>query len=102
MPEMLGPEAVGEVAAGIQRHAEQPLVAELVAQLLPALVGEVVDVLLPDAATDLDPVGEDRPEGDQVGVDAGVRLGVGVFGAEQLRACSAAIDSTVSTFWQPA
>ena len=32
----------------------------------------------------LDAVGEDRPEGDQVGVDAGVRLGVGVLGAEQL------------------
>ena len=32
----------------------------------------------------LDPVGQDRPEGDQVGVDAGVRLGVGVLGAEQL------------------
>ena len=29
------PEAVGEVAAGVQRHAEQPLVAELVPQLLP-------------------------------------------------------------------
>ena len=32
----------------------------------------------------LDPVGQDRPEGDQVGVDAGVRLDVGVRRAEQL------------------
>ena len=32
----------------------------------------------------LDPVGEDRPERDQVGVDAGVRLGVGVRRPEQL------------------
>jgi hypothetical protein len=47
-------------------------------------------------------VAEDRPEGDQVGVDAGVRLGVGVRRAEQLAACSAASASTVSTFWQPA
>ena len=31
----------------------------------------------------LDPVGQDRPERHQVGVDAGVRLGVGVLGAEQ-------------------
>ena len=31
----------------------------------------------------LDPIGEDGPEGDQVRVDAGVRLGVGVFGAEE-------------------
>ena len=32
----------------------------------------------------LDPLGEDGPEGDQVGVDARVRLDVGVRGAEQL------------------
>ena len=32
----------------------------------------------------LDPVGQDRPEGDQVGVDAGVRLRIGVRRAEQL------------------
>ena len=38
-------EAVGEVAAGVQRHAEHPLVAELVAQRLPVLLGELVDVL---------------------------------------------------------
>jgi len=32
----------------------------------------------------LDAVGEDGPEGDEVGVDAGVRLDVGVAGAEEL------------------
>ena len=32
----VGPEAVGEVAAGVERHAEQPLVAELGAQLSPS------------------------------------------------------------------
>ena len=82
----VGPEAVGQVAAGVEAHAEQPLVAELVAQLLPVLVGEVVDVLgavlLQPRA--LDPMGQDRPEGHEVGVDAGVRLGVGVRRAEQL------------------
>ena len=80
------PEAVGEVAAGVQRHAERALVAELVPQRLPLLLGQVVHAL--DAQLgqlgELDPVGEDRPEGDQVGVDAGVRLRVGVLGAEQL------------------
>ena len=82
----VGPEAVGEVAAGVQGHAEQPLVAELVTQRLPVGLGQVVDV--PRAQLRqrgrLDPVGEDRPEGDQVGVDAGVRLGVGVLRTEQL------------------
>ncbi len=97
-------EAMGEVTAGIERHAEQPLVAELVAQLLPVVVGELVDVLLlgPFQPRTLDALGQDRPEGDQVGVDAGVRLGIGVRRTEQLRACSAASVSTVSTFWQPA
>lgn len=33
---------------------------------------------------DLDTLGEDGPEGDEVGVDAGVRLDVGVPGAEEL------------------
>ena len=82
----VGAEAVGQVAAGVQRHAEQPLVAELVAQRLPVRVGQLVDVLgavLLEPGP-LDAVGQDRPEGDQVGVDAGVRLGVGVLGAEQL------------------
>ena len=82
----VGTEAVGQVAAGVQRHAEQALVAELVAQLLPVLVGEVVDVLravlLQPGA--FDAVRQDRPERDQVGVDAGVRLRVGVRRPEQL------------------
>jgi hypothetical protein len=72
----VGPEAVGEVAAGVQRHAEQPLVAELVAQRLPVGLGELVDVLGPEPleGRGLHVVGQDRPEGDQVGVDPGVRL----------------------------
>ena len=79
-------EAVGEVAAGVERHAEQPLVAELVAQLLPVLVAELVDVLGAELLQPraLDPVGEDRPVRDQVGVDAGVRLRIGVRRTEQL------------------
>ncbi len=82
----VGAEAVGEVAAYVQGHAEHPLVAEGLAQLGPVGLGEVVD--LADAGLlqerRLDPVGEDGPEGDQVGVDAGVRLNVGVAGAEEL------------------
>ena len=87
------PEAVRQVAAGVQGHAEQPLVAELAAQLLPVGVGELVDVLGAQLGQrgGLDAVGEDRPEGDEVGVDAGVRLDVGVLGApNSSRACSAA------------
>ena len=82
----VGPEAVREVAAGVQRHAQRPLVAELVPQGLPLLLGHVVDALEAELGQlrGLDPVGQDRPERHQVRVDAGVRLGVGVLGAEQL------------------
>ena len=68
----VGAEAVRQVAAGVERHAEQPLVAELVAQGLPVLVGQLVDVLGAELRQRraLDPVRQDRPEGDQVGVDA--------------------------------
>ena len=41
----VGPEAVSEVAARVQRHAERALVAELVPQVLPLLLGQVVDAL---------------------------------------------------------
>ena len=81
------PEAVGEVTAGVQRHAEHPLVAQLAAQREPVGLGEVVDLAglgLACSAGDLHPVGQDRPEGDQVGVDARVRLHVRVRGAEEL------------------
>ena len=82
----VGPEAVRQVAAGVEAHAEQALVAQLAAQLLPVGVGELVDVLrlcLLEPGT-LDAVRQDRPERHQVGVDARVRLHVGVLGAEQL------------------
>ena len=80
------PEAVGEMPAGVQGHPEQALVAELLAQALPVGLAQLVDVLRtqPLEPGGLDVVGEDRPERDQVGVDAGVRLHVGVRRAEQL------------------
>ncbi len=82
----VGAEAVGEVAAGVQGHAEHALVAEGAAQLGPVGLGEVVD--LADAGLlqggGLDALGEDGPEGDEVGVDAGVGLDVCVAGAEEL------------------
>ena len=82
----VGPEAVGQVTARVERHPEQALVAELVAQLLPVGLGELVDVLRAELLQGgrLDPVGQDRPEGDQVGVDARVRLRIGVRRPEQL------------------
>ncbi|MPM84426.1 hypothetical protein SDC9_131498 [bioreactor metagenome] len=79
------PETVREMAAGVQAHAHQPLVAERITQLVPVGLIEVVDglrVVLLQSRT-LDQVRQDRPVGDQVGVDAGMRLGVGVLGAEQ-------------------
>jgi hypothetical protein len=77
---------VREVAAGVQGHAEHPLVAQLAAERGPVLVGEVVDASHagPLQGGALHAGGEDGPERDQVGVDAGVRLDVGVAGAEQL------------------
>ena len=83
----VGPEAVGQVAACVERHAQRPLVAELAPQRLPLVLGQIVDALhapVLGQRRSLDPVGEDGPEGDQVGVDAGVRLGVRVLGPEQL------------------
>ncbi len=80
------PEAVGEVAARIERHPEQPLVAELGAQALPVRLRQVVDVLGAELgqAGCLDAGGQDGPVRDEVGVDARVRLGVGVGRPEQL------------------
>ena len=40
---------MGEVPAGVQRHAEQRLVAELLAQRFPVLVGEVIHVVRAEA-----------------------------------------------------
>ena len=78
-------EPVGEVAAGVERHAEGALIAERSAQLLPVGVAEVVDVLdtVFGQGGGLDPLRQNRPEGNEVGVDARVRLHVGVGRAEQ-------------------
>jgi hypothetical protein len=80
------PETVRQVTTGVQGHAERPLVAELVPQGLPLLLGQVVDAL--DAHLgelgQLDAVRQDRPEGDEVRVDPGVGLRVGVVGPKQL------------------
>ena len=55
------------------------------AQRLPVVVGQVVDVLGAGRLQRgrLDALGQDRPERDEVGVDARVRLDVGVRRAEQ-------------------
>jgi len=79
-------EAVGEVAAGVEGHAHDALGVELPAQVLPVVLGEVVDGLGAETRERrrLDAVRQDRPVRDEVGVDAGVRLDVGVLGPEQL------------------
>ena len=46
--------------------------------------GGAFNALQLDHRRDFDPGAEDRPEGDEVGVGAAVRLGVGVVGSEQL------------------
>jgi hypothetical protein len=82
---MLGPEAVGQVPARIQRHAEQPLVAQLGAQPFPVLLGQVVDVLgagLGQAGR-FDAGGQDRPVRNEVGVAARVTLHIRMRCTEQ-------------------
>ena len=76
---------MGQVTAGVERHAQRPLVAQGEAELLPVGVGQVVDVRRPQLGERrrLDALGEDRPERDQVGVDARVRLNVRVGRTEQ-------------------
>ena len=76
---------MGEVAAGVERHPHHLLAAELAAKRLPVFGGEVAHVLGVQALEfgRLDAMGEDRPEGDEVGVDAAVGLDVGVLGAEE-------------------
>ena len=82
----VGAEAVGEMTAGVQRHSHQALAAQLGSQTFPLGLGEVIDVLDADLTQcgRLDPGGQNGPEGDQVRVDAGVRLNVGIGSAEQL------------------
>ena len=81
----VGPEPVGEVAARVEGHAEQPLVAQLAPERLPVGVRQGLEVLGagPLQRRGLDPPGQDRPERHQVGVDAAVGLDVGVVAAEQ-------------------
>ena len=76
---------MGEVAASVERQANHALVPEGSAQLFPVGLGEVIDALGVVRSQErlLDPVGEDRPERHEVGVDARVRLHIGVIGVEQ-------------------
>src|SRR5262249_45019281 len=86
LPGYVRPEAVGQVAARVQRHAEHPLVAQIAAELGPVRVGQVVDLPRAELLQRrlFNAVGQHRPVGDQVRVDAGVRLDVRVRRAEQL------------------
>ena len=74
-----------QVPAGVERHADHPLVTEGAPQRRPILVGEIVH--LPNAGGRergrLDALREHGPERHQVGVDARVRLDVRVRCAEQ-------------------
>ena len=80
------PEAVRQVPTRVKAHAQQPLAAEPAAQRLPVGLGQLGDVLGVEflQRRGLDVVGQDCPVGGEVGVDSGVWLCVGVFGAEQL------------------
>ncbi len=80
------PEPVREVAAGVERHADHALVAERRPQLGPVRprTGRTPSSRLRLLERRrLDAVRQHRPERDQVGVDARVRLDVGVRRAEQ-------------------
>ena len=91
------PVAVGEVAARGEIQAQQPLIAQRLADLVP-LVGrqlvpvggnECVRALGPQDLGhlgELDPAAQDGPEGHEVGIGAAVRLGIGVLRRRRARA----------------
>ena len=85
LPRDVRPEPVRQVTAGVERHADHALITEAVSQRLPVVLGQVVDVLgaVLGERGRLDAGGQDRPVGDEVRVDAGVRLDVGMIGTEQ-------------------
>ena len=76
---------MGEVATGVEGHADHALVTEGVTELLPAVVVEVVDAGDRGAGQrgGLDPLRQDSPERHQVGVDPRMRLHVGMVGPEE-------------------
>ena len=80
------PEAMSEVPARVERHAERSLITELAPQRLPLLLAQIVDAFhaLRVQLRQLDPVGQDGPVSNQIRVDAGVWLGVRVLRAEEL------------------
>ena len=76
---------MGEMPTGVESHAHHALRVQLVTQLVPAHGIEVVHMTHSSLVEEwlLDSVGENGPVGHQVGVDARMRLDVGVLGAEE-------------------
>jgi hypothetical protein len=77
--------AVRQMAPGVERHPHHLLVAEILAEPLPFLRGQLGHGTSTEAreCRGLDPLAEHGPERHQVRVDAAVRLHVGVLGTEQ-------------------
>jgi len=80
------PEPVGEMPAGVERHPHHALGVQVVTQPVPAHRVEVIDMAHAGLVQGglLDPMSQNGPVGDQVGVDSRVRLDVGVLGAERV------------------
>ncbi len=89
------PVAVREVAPRGEIHAQQPLIAQPLADLVPLGGRQLVPVPGSQGTGplgcqelghggQLDARSEDGPEGDEVGIRAAVRLGIGVRRAEEL------------------
>ena len=89
------PVAVSEVAARGEIHAQQPLVAKPLADLVPLVGRQLVPVGGSQGVRasrrqelghggQLDPGSQDGPERHEVGIGATVRLGIGVRRAEEL------------------
>ncbi len=78
--------AMGEVTAGGQREAQQPLVAQLLADRFPLRVGDGARILHAQLLEGGDPHAslQDAPVGHHVGVRAAVGLHEGVVRAEEL------------------
>ncbi len=73
------------MAACVEGHADHPLVSERASEGSPVVVDQLIDSSCSRRGERrcLDPLGQGRPEGHQVGVDARVGLDIGVIGAEQ-------------------
>jgi hypothetical protein len=85
LPRDVGPEPVGEMPTGVECHPHHALGMKIIAQPVPACGVKVVHVTHagPVQGGLFDPMSQNGPVGDEVGVDPGVWLDVGMIGTKE-------------------